>query len=106
MALNSNVAFRNRPCPVELPDASSIVQLAKCLYACKMMKTNASAFCGHCSQLYRSSSFNSSGRNSSSGESDDMHADLSLEEDVLDLNHKVRICAFERKFQISGSLKK
>ncbi|XP_025836891.1 uncharacterized protein LOC108733779 [Agrilus planipennis] len=41
------------------------------------------------SQLYRSSSFNSSGRSSTCDTADDMYSDASLEEDVLDLNHKV-----------------
>lgn len=40
------------------------------------------------SQLYRTSSF-SSGR-SSAPDQDDMYSDASLEDDVLDLNHKVR----------------
>nr|CAD7194393.1 unnamed protein product [Timema douglasi] len=40
------------------------------------------------SQLYRSSSFNSSGRSSTCDTADDMYSDVSLEEDVLDLNHK------------------
>lgn len=41
------------------------------------------------SQLYRSSSFNSSGRSSACDTTDDVYSDASLEEDVLDLNHKV-----------------
>lgn len=41
------------------------------------------------SELYRSSSFNSSGRSSNCDTADDMYSDVSLEEDVLDLNHKV-----------------
>lgn len=40
------------------------------------------------SQLYRTSSF-SSGR-SSAADQEDMYSDASLEDDVLDLNHKVR----------------
>ncbi|KAJ4427884.1 hypothetical protein ANN_23892 [Periplaneta americana] len=40
------------------------------------------------SQLYRSSSFNSSGRSSTCDTADDMYSDVSLEEDVIDLNHK------------------
>lgn len=41
------------------------------------------------SQLYRTSSF-SSGR-SSAADQEDMYSDASLEDDVLDLNHKVRL---------------
>ncbi|KAL1129238.1 hypothetical protein AAG570_013767 [Ranatra chinensis] len=41
-------------------------------------------------QLHRSSSFNSSGRSSNCDTADDVYSDVSLEEDVLDLNHKVR----------------
>lgn len=41
------------------------------------------------SQLYRSSSFNSSGRSSNCDTTDDMYSDASLEEDVHDLHHKV-----------------
>lgn len=40
------------------------------------------------SQLYRSSSFNSSGRSSNCDTTEDMYSDVSLE-DVQDLNHKV-----------------
>ncbi|XP_046659720.1 rab11 family-interacting protein 4 isoform X3 [Homalodisca vitripennis] len=43
------------------------------------------------SQLYRSSSFNSSGRSSTCDTADDIYSDVSLEEDVLDLNHKVQM---------------
>ncbi|XP_049862950.1 rab11 family-interacting protein 4 isoform X4 [Schistocerca gregaria] len=43
------------------------------------------------SQLYRSSSFNSSGRSSTCDTGDDMYSDVSLEEDVIDLNHKVQM---------------
>ncbi|XP_054288163.1 rab11 family-interacting protein 4A [Macrosteles quadrilineatus] len=43
------------------------------------------------SQLYRSSSFNSSGRSSTCDTGDDIYSDVSLEEDVLDLNHKVQM---------------
>ncbi|KAF5306439.1 hypothetical protein FQR65_LT07351 [Abscondita terminalis] len=43
------------------------------------------------SQLYRSSSFNSSGRSSTCDTADDMYSDASLEEDVLDLNHKFQL---------------
>ncbi|XP_021941575.1 rab11 family-interacting protein 4 isoform X1 [Zootermopsis nevadensis] len=43
------------------------------------------------SQLYRSSSFNSSGRSSTCDTAEDMYSDVSLEEDVLDLNHKVQM---------------
>jgi hypothetical protein len=46
--------------------------------------------CNLCSsQLYRSSSFNSSGRSSTCDTADDMCSDVSLEEDVMDLSHKV-----------------
>lgn len=41
------------------------------------------------SQLYRSGSFNSSGRGSTCDAADDMYSDVSLEEDVIDLNHRV-----------------
>lgn len=43
------------------------------------------------SELYRSSSFNSSGRSSICDTPDDVYSDTSIEEDVLDLNNKVRI---------------
>ncbi|KAK5642507.1 hypothetical protein RI129_008674 [Pyrocoelia pectoralis] len=43
------------------------------------------------SQLYRSSSFNSSGRSSTCDTADDMYSDASLEEDVLDLNNKFQL---------------
>jgi len=42
------------------------------------------------SQLYRSSSFNSSGRSSNCDTTEDMYSDISLE-DVQDLNHKLEI---------------
>ncbi|KAF7995536.1 hypothetical protein HCN44_006643 [Aphidius gifuensis] len=44
------------------------------------------------SQLYRSGSFNSSGRGSTCDATDDMYSDVSLEDDVMiDLNHRVRM---------------
>lgn len=43
------------------------------------------------SQLYRGSSFNSSGRSSTCDTTDDMYSDASLEEDVHDLHHKFRV---------------
>lgn len=43
------------------------------------------------SQLYRSSSFNSSGCGSGGEPADDMYSDVSLEEDVQGLNYKVSI---------------
>ncbi|XP_063974480.1 rab11 family-interacting protein 4 [Diachasmimorpha longicaudata] len=43
------------------------------------------------SQLYRSGSFNSSGRGSTCDATDDMYSDISLEDDVIDLNHRVRM---------------
>ncbi|XP_050513596.1 rab11 family-interacting protein 4 isoform X1 [Diabrotica virgifera virgifera] len=43
------------------------------------------------SQLYRSSSFNSSGRSSTCDTTDDMYSDASLEEDVLDLHQKFQV---------------
>ncbi|KAH1002633.1 hypothetical protein HUJ04_008702 [Dendroctonus ponderosae] len=51
------------------------------------------------SQLYRSSSFNSSGRSSTCDTTDDMYSDASLEEDVHDLHHKVspRPCSWSIK---------
>lgn len=50
-------------------------------------------FCFICSALYYNNgvaSFNSSGRSSNCDEGD-MQSDISLEEDVNDLNHKVTI---------------
>lgn len=41
------------------------------------------------SELYRSSSFNSSGRSSICDTPDDAYSDTSIEEDVIDLNNKV-----------------
>ncbi|XP_044584051.1 rab11 family-interacting protein 4-like isoform X2 [Cotesia glomerata] len=43
------------------------------------------------SQLYRSGSFNSSGRGSTCDATDDMYSDVSLEDDVIDLNHRVKL---------------
>ncbi|CAH1102145.1 unnamed protein product [Psylliodes chrysocephalus] len=43
------------------------------------------------SQLYRSSSFNSSGRSSTCDTTDDMYSDASLEEDVQDLQKKFQV---------------
>ncbi|CAH0546497.1 unnamed protein product [Brassicogethes aeneus] len=43
------------------------------------------------SELYRSSSFNSSGRSSNCDTADDMYSDASLEEDVHDLHHKFQV---------------
>ncbi|CAH0729922.1 unnamed protein product, partial [Brenthis ino] len=43
------------------------------------------------SQLYRSSSFNSSGCGSGGEPADDMYSDVSLEEDVQGLNYKVSL---------------
>ncbi|XP_011493931.1 PREDICTED: rab11 family-interacting protein 4 [Ceratosolen solmsi marchali] len=43
------------------------------------------------SQLYRSSSFNSSGRGSICDTADDVYSDVSLEDDVIDLNHRVQM---------------
>ncbi|CAG9088587.1 unnamed protein product [Plutella xylostella] len=43
------------------------------------------------SQLYRSSSFNSSGCGSGGEPADDMYSDVSLEEDVQGLNYKVSV---------------
>ncbi|XP_006616366.1 rab11 family-interacting protein 4A isoform X1 [Apis dorsata] len=42
-------------------------------------------------QLYRSGSFNSSGISSNCDPADDMYSDVSLEDDVIDLNHKVQM---------------
>ncbi|KAI4502638.1 hypothetical protein M0802_002550 [Mischocyttarus mexicanus] len=50
----------------------------------KRISSNALA-----SQLYRSGSFNSSGRGSNCDNTDDMYSDVSLEEDFIDLNHRV-----------------
>ncbi|KAG8244736.1 hypothetical protein J6590_015274 [Homalodisca vitripennis] len=52
-------------------------------------------------QLYRSSSFNSSGRSSTCDTADDIYSDVSLEEDVLDLNHKECLCLQSRRPQHS-----
>ncbi|OXU25545.1 hypothetical protein TSAR_011247 [Trichomalopsis sarcophagae] len=49
----------------------------------KRLSSNALA-----SQLYRSSSFNSSGRGSICDTADDVYSDVSLEDDVIDLNHR------------------
>ena len=43
----------------------------------------------YCSQLYRSSSFNSSGRGSICDTADDVYSDVSLEDDVIELNQRV-----------------
>lgn len=43
------------------------------------------------SQLYRSGSFNSSGRGSNCDPADDMYSDVSIEDDIIDLNHKVQM---------------
>ncbi|XP_025197361.1 rab11 family-interacting protein 4 isoform X3 [Melanaphis sacchari] len=52
----------------------------------KRISSNALA-----SDLYRSSSFNSSGRSSICDTPDDVYSDTSIEEDVLDLNNKVQV---------------
>ncbi|XP_014227939.1 rab11 family-interacting protein 4 isoform X1 [Trichogramma pretiosum] len=52
----------------------------------KRLSSNALA-----SQLYRSSSFNSSGRGSICDAADDVYSDVSLEDDVIDLNHRVQM---------------
>ncbi|XP_031782318.1 rab11 family-interacting protein 4 isoform X2 [Nasonia vitripennis] len=52
----------------------------------KRLSSNALA-----SQLYRSSSFNSSGRGSICDTADDVYSDVSLEDDVIDLNHRVQM---------------
>ncbi|XP_034181107.2 rab11 family-interacting protein nuf isoform X1 [Osmia lignaria lignaria] len=52
----------------------------------KRLSSNALA-----SQLYRSGSFNSSGRGSNCDPTDDMYSDVSLEDDVIDLNHRVQM---------------
>ncbi|XP_046826818.1 rab11 family-interacting protein 4A [Vespa crabro] len=52
----------------------------------KRISSNALA-----SQLYRSGSFNSSGRGSNCDNTDDMYSDVSLEEDFIDLNHRVQM---------------
>ncbi|CAK9833357.1 Rab11 family-interacting protein 4A [Anthophora retusa] len=52
----------------------------------KRLSSNALA-----SQLYRSGSFNSSGRGSNCDPADDMYSDISLEDDVIDLNHRVQM---------------
>nr|KAF7416756.1 hypothetical protein H0235_011287 [Vespula pensylvanica] len=46
-------------------------------------------------QLYRSGSFNSSGRGSNCDNTDDMYSDVSLEEDFIDLNHRL-MCAIKQ----------
>lgn len=55
-----------------------------------------------CSQLYRSSSFNSSGRSSNCDTTEDMYSDVSLE-DVQDLNHKVSLATQATHFVIFTS---
>lgn len=65
----------------------SIVEFFKLLYLCKICILVAIFFI-ICSQLYRSSSFNSSGRSSNCDNTEEMYSDVSLE-DVQDLNHKV-----------------
>ncbi|KAL2713787.1 rab11 family-interacting protein 4B [Vespula squamosa] len=57
----------------------------------KRISSNALA-----SQLYRSGSFNSSGRGSNCDNTDDMYSDVSLEEDIFDLNHKLLMCAIKQ----------
>ncbi|XP_043463112.1 rab11 family-interacting protein 4A [Leptopilina heterotoma] len=52
----------------------------------KRLSSNALA-----SQLYRSSSFNSSGRGSICDTGEEMYSDVSLEDDVLDLSHRVQM---------------
>ncbi|XP_046749891.1 rab11 family-interacting protein 4 isoform X2 [Diprion similis] len=52
----------------------------------KRLSSNALA-----SQLYRSSSFNSSGRGSTCDTADEIYSDVSLEDDVLGLSHKVQL---------------
>ncbi|XP_050532222.1 rab11 family-interacting protein 4 isoform X2 [Daktulosphaira vitifoliae] len=52
----------------------------------KRISSNALA-----SELYRSSSFNSSGRSSICDTPDDVYSDTSIEEDVHDLNNKVQV---------------
>ncbi|XP_076246463.1 rab11 family-interacting protein nuf [Calliopsis andreniformis] len=52
----------------------------------KRLSSNALA-----SQLYRSGSFNSSGRGSICDPADDMYSDASLEDDVIVLNHRVQM---------------
>jgi len=58
-----------------------------CVCACVCRSLNVICVCY--SQLYRSASFNSSGRSSTCDTADDMYSDISLEEDMIDLNHKV-----------------
>lgn len=52
------------------------------------------------SQLYRSSSFNSSGCGSTGDPGEDMYSDVSLEEDVQGLNYKVSFCLYNHYSQI------
>jgi len=56
---------------------------------CVRLSSNQNVICVCYSQLYRSASFNSSGRSSTCDTADDMYSDISLEEDMIDLNHKV-----------------
>lgn len=62
-----------------------------CVRACVSVHLSSSlnVICVCYSQLYRSASFNSSGRSSTCDTADDMYSDISLEEDMIDLNHKV-----------------
>jgi hypothetical protein len=57
--------------------------------ACAHLSSSLNVICVCYSQLYRSASFNSSGRSSTCDTADDMYSDVSLEEDMIDLNHKV-----------------
>ncbi|XP_012254544.1 rab11 family-interacting protein 4 isoform X4 [Athalia rosae] len=52
----------------------------------KRLSSNAQA-----SQLFRSSSFNSSGRGSTCDTADEIYSDVSLEDDFLGLSHKVQL---------------
>ncbi|XP_069688113.1 rab11 family-interacting protein 4 isoform X2 [Periplaneta americana] len=79
-------SLRRTPPSPQHQEVSSHRRWGSFRHSGKRLGSNALA-----SQLYRSSSFNSSGRSSTCDTADDMYSDVSLEEDVIDLNHKVQM---------------
>ncbi|KAJ9586134.1 hypothetical protein L9F63_020224 [Diploptera punctata] len=79
-------SLRRAPPSPQHQEVSSHRRWGSFRHSGKRLGSNALA-----SQLYRSSSFNSSGRSSTCDTADDMYSDVSLEEDVIDLNHKVQM---------------
>jgi ferredoxin-thioredoxin reductase catalytic subunit len=67
----------------------AVVRARAIVCACVHLSSSLNVICVCYSQLYRSASFNSSGRSSTCDTADDMYSDVSLEEDMIDLNHKV-----------------